>query len=338
MTAGPEKLNVNQLAQAVQLLTALERQLRASPDHASETDEQYGLLVPPEPLPDDLEYTERWRLWEDAQMRDGMNALTIREALRVLRELLERHERSRVAHRILNWYIGAPFLYEETLMARLPRLGLPISALMGALKIAKEVHAKQQRDDGSYYLEEHTYPVAYEVARYLALQGTDDKLLLEGTVLALLHDTLEDCEEQGIDRGAVHEAIRRAFGQALLAQVETLTKLPKSRFLHLAADDAKIRRQDEYFVRIRSAPYVVKLVKLLDRINNLLCVHKSPNKIPGYIEETRRLHMPLAVELDSVLAEEMGYVIERLEAKLEMWDLDREIELEREAQEQREQS
>jgi hypothetical protein len=315
---------VAQLSQAIQFLMALKAQLLGDTDPATSLTDVYGRLVPEETWPGDLDGLEQARLSEELRDRDHMNAFSLDMGIRAIRDLLERHERSRVAPRILNWYAGTPFLYEETMKARLYRMGLPQDEIEKAVDIAKTVHSEQRRDDGSFYPEEHIYPLAYEVARYLLLQQTDGQLVLEATLIAILHDTLEDCHEHGsMDCDEVRRRIESSFGLEMVRHIETLTKLPKSQFAHLPEADARIERQEEYFGRISRAPYAVKLVKVMDRINNLQCVHKSPSKIPGYIEETARFHTRLAADVDSVLVEHMAYVIQQLQAKLEDLELER---------------
>ena len=36
-----------------------------------------------------------------------------------------------------------------------------------AIEMARRIHLEQKRDDGSYYLVEHVYPLAYETMAYL---------------------------------------------------------------------------------------------------------------------------------------------------------------------------
>jgi hypothetical protein len=307
------------LAWGIRLLTAVEAQLNGDPDPAANAVDQFGVLVPEGPPPQDVDWFEQARLAEETRDRDGMAAYYINHAIRALRELLERHERSRVARRALNWSIGAPYLGEEQLLGRLFRMGgleESLSKIRTANVIARAVHSQERRDDGSFYLTEHVYPLTYEVARWLWLQGKPPATVLEGALVALLHDTLENSTPGDAPR--VLDQIRSHLGDAVADQVVALSKAPKSDYSHLSPDDAKAQREAEYFKRILAASDLVKLVKTLDRINNLLCVHKSRNKVRGYIEETIQFHLPLAAQVDSVLVEEIGYVIENLRARLEL--------------------
>lgn len=69
---------------------------------------------------------------------------------------------------------------------------------------------------------------------------------------------------------------------------------------------------------ICDAPYLVRLVKVFDRINNLQCIHTSPEpgKAQQYVDETLKYHLPLASEVDPRLAAVMRQTIDRLLARL----------------------
>jgi hypothetical protein len=63
------------------------------------------------------------------------------------------------------------------------------AAIEDALTIATEVHQGVVRDDGKCsYLEQHIYPVGYEMA--LLLEGNSE--YENGIITGLLHDTIED--------------------------------------------------------------------------------------------------------------------------------------------------
>ena len=142
-----------------------------------------------------------------------------------------------------------------------------------------------------------------------------------------MHDTLEDGADSEEERQVLHREIESTFGDDIASAVSVLTKRPKSDFDHLPKVEAKREREKEYMARVAEATELVRLVKVLDRINNLLCVHKSPSKIEGYIEETITYHMPLAATVDSVLVEEMAYVIEGLRKKFEDEERKRQLRL-----------
>jgi (p)ppGpp synthase/HD superfamily hydrolase len=249
--------------------------------------------------------TENWSL-----------AYELKLAIDALRELLRRYERSRAGERrLLHWYIGAPYMREDEFRERLVALNLPVGPISRALRIARQAHGDQRRDDGAFYLEEHIYPVAYEVARYQHMHQLPGPLT--STLVAILRDSMEDSDDPSSVRGWIEAELGDDVGRF----VERLTKPPKSEFAHLSEAEAKEAREAAYMDVVRQLPAHIKLVKVIDRINNLLCVHKSPSKIEGYVQETIRYHLPLAASVDSELVEQMGFLIEVLERRLEMDDL-----------------
>ena len=307
-----------QIARTLNFLTALEAQLRDSPDIESMAVGKYGLLVPPGVITADAPPEFVSRLAKFAQERELIQALIIETAIRVLQELIERWEFTQsVPTRSLRYFdVPKPFLMEDDVKAELVSLGIRLEDVDEAFEIAREVHGKSTRDDGAPYLDEHIFPVSRYVAAYLSARpGAEPGDVLVGTVVALLHDSLEDCVS-GTDDD-VRRRIRAAYGQEVLAAVEILTKRPKEHYSGLSPEEAKSRREGEYMAAIRDAPYVVRLVKVFDRINNLECIHASP--VPGkahdYAEETRQYHLPLASQVDPALAGAMRQVIDHLVAR-----------------------
>ena len=66
----------------------------------------------------------------------------------------------------------SPYLNESDLRLQLADLGLLASQVEAAIVMARRVHEHHRRDDGSPYLEEHVFPVAFETAEYLASRVT----------------------------------------------------------------------------------------------------------------------------------------------------------------------
>ena len=124
--------------------------------------------------------------------------------------------------------------------------------------------ASRSVDDGSFYLEEHVYPVAYEVARYSVMHRIAGPLT--STLVAILRDSMEDG-----DPSLVSSMIELELGQDVLAFVTDLTKQPKSTYAHLSSAEAKEAREAEYMAVVQELPTHIRLVKVIDRINNLLC-------------------------------------------------------------------
>jgi (p)ppGpp synthase/HD superfamily hydrolase len=195
-----------------------------------------------------------------------------------------------------------PRLNQTQLRDLLRELGLLTPGAESALTLAREVHGEQQRDDGAPYLNEHVYPVAAAVVRYVAQQGIEGKE--SAVITALLHDALEDSNSLTL------QEIEDRFVRLVAECIGALTKPKKAG----DSPEDKAARELRYFEQLAQAPRIAKLVKVFDRLNNLACIHKSPRMDRrGYVDETRMFHLPLAGEIDPALAAAMEGHLRRLE-------------------------
>ncbi len=154
------------------------------------------------------------------------------------------------------------------------------ATVRAAYELSAALHAGQVRDEGHPYI---VHPL--RVAGHLAEHGYRDPALLAA---ALLHDTLEDT--------ALDEAALEArFGQRVTALVWAATK-PMLR-----------RRRDAtaYLAAAGASDAEGRLIKLADRLDNLLYLHASPRRGMRYrvLEETRLKYVPHAVEWGRSLGE-----------------------------------
>lgn len=108
---------------------------------------------------------------------------------------------------------------------------------------------------------------------------------------AYLHDVVEDCDVS-------IETIRELFGQRVAKYVEELTNTSKFNGLNRAARKAEDRQ------RISQASASAKIVKLIDRIDNLRELDWSDGFAKLYSKESRALAVVLS-HADSVLTEEL---------------------------------
>lgn len=160
-----------------------------------------------------------------------------------------------------------------------------------ALRLAAEAHHGQQVPGTKLPYVLHVTQVAAEVMAVAG--GTEDNTL--AVLCALLHDTLEDTTLSP-------EALERAFGPAVLAGVQALTKdaaLPKD------------QRMADSLQRILAQPSQIAWVKLADRITNLQTppTHWSAEKIATYRIEAQQIHVALGeanVTLAARLAEKIA--------------------------------
>jgi GTP diphosphokinase / guanosine-3',5'-bis(diphosphate) 3'-diphosphatase len=146
--------------------------------------------------------------------------------------------------------------------------------------LAAASHADQYRDDGQPYI---VHPL--RVAGHLAEHGYCDPELLAA---ALLHDVLEDT--------AVGEPeLECRFGPRVTALVWAATKPMLRRRRDVAA----------YLGGAGASEREGHLIKLADRLDNLLALHESPRRGMQFrvLEETRMKYVPHAVEWGGSLGE-----------------------------------
>lgn len=164
-------------------------------------------------------------------------------------------------------------------IARLfPTLSQQYQAILRAYDAAEEAFKDDVREEGVQYFE-HLRGVALIL---LYLRVSDHELI----IAALLHDILEDHPELW-----PLERIRREFGEQVALLVEYLTKPSESEYA------TKEERDHVYHCRFCIAPREFFLIKLADRLHNILTLAAcSPEKRRRKIEETWRYYMPFAEE------------------------------------------
>ncbi|HZU06620.1 MAG TPA: HD domain-containing protein [Chloroflexota bacterium] len=173
-------------------------------------------------------------------------------------------------------------LAEAALLARL-LAALPTehqAQVHAAYELAAALHAGQVRDEGDAYI---VHPL--RVALHLVEHGYRDPDLLAA---ALLHDVLEDT--------SVTEAeLAEYFGPRVTALVWAVTK-PLLR-----------RRRDaaRFLAAAGASEREAQLIKLADRLDNLLYLHVSPRQGMRLrvLEETRLKYLPHAVAWGGTLGE-----------------------------------
>lgn len=165
-----------------------------------------------------------------------------------------------------------------------------------AYRDAKEAFREKWREDGKQYFE-HLRGVTLILMTYLRIK--DHRLI----IAALLHDIVEDCPLWPLRR------VRAEYGDEVALLVEWLTKrrLP---------DQSKDECSRLYHERFRFAPREFFLIKLSDRLHNLMdmwaCnVAKKKRKIA----ETRS-HYLLWAEEHCILIHELEAALQELEQSL----------------------
>lgn len=182
----------------------------------------------------------------------------------------------------------APFLTKEALIEELDKKGVAITPLLNkAFQQAEKTHQGQKRDDGSPYLEQHIYPMVFDLLSSMGDQNCPEKLL----VAALLHDVLED------DKAITEAEFVGLFGQDIYDIVKPLTKL-KAENSPLLSENEKRDINAKMLEGISKSSKFAKLIKLADRANNLASTITikdiNPKKFKRYLIETEELYLPFA--------------------------------------------
>ncbi len=149
-----------------------------------------------------------------------------------------------------------------------------------ALEVAETAHRGQLRDGGEPFLI-HPIRVALHFLMVYA------KATAQQTAVALLHDVLEDSPEWTKAR------LEEIFGPIVARDVETLSKYTCERVLSAA----------EYKNLIINAPLYVRIIKLCDRLDNIISLRTSPDraKVWRYLERTEDYYRDIAEASDDRL-------------------------------------
>ncbi|WKZ24367.1 MAG: hypothetical protein QY312_02055 [Candidatus Dojkabacteria bacterium] len=156
-------------------------------------------------------------------------------------------------------------------------------------------HRYQRRDDNSMYLEQHIFPLVFDMYRYF--DRVEEKVV--GVAVALLHDVPEEDPNCRIDR------IYREYSPHIADCVAALQKQKKTTAIRKQAD-----KHEEHIALVKTlanAPKIAQVMKVFDRLNNLVCTEMKRNiiKYERFILDTELLYLPFAYTVDVNLAEKM---------------------------------
>ncbi len=164
---------------------------------------------------------------------------------------------------------------------------------IAALRLAAEAHMGQTIPGTQHPYVVHPMQVAMEVMAALTAEPVGDPDL--AVLCALLHDVIEDTPTP-------LAAIEQEFGQAVASGVSALSKNPA-----LPKEEA----MQDSLARIRNTPREVWMVKLADRISNLMPppAHWNAARCAAYRAEARLILdalAPASALLTARLEEKIG--------------------------------
>lgn len=159
-----------------------------------------------------------------------------------------------------------------------------LALIAEAYQLSKALHRPQSRKSGERYFE-HPRAVA------LILNEEFGPASCNEVVMALLHDSIEDCY-------IVAGTLQKIFGFAVATGVDRLSKCTNK----LMADGAIVktkRSSEEYWNGLKRADRMARRVKLADRLHNLRTMKDMGRGHWGkQIDETRLYVLPLAAFTD----------------------------------------
>lgn len=162
-----------------------------------------------------------------------------------------------------------------------------MSLIIEAAQFAAEKHKGQFRKYNNFPYITHPIRVAGRMATHqLATQDI--------VAAAYLHDVVEDC-------GVSPEEIRAIFGESIEFYVKHLTNPPREEGV-----PRRVRKQQDR-ERLKTAPRRAKVVKLIDRIDNLRELDWSDSFAKVYAEESLLL-LEVLKDADQELAEELRQI------------------------------
>lgn len=183
----------------------------------------------------------------------------------------------------------------ETFLKRIaliyPRSDPRFKSIEHAYNLMKDAFRGVAREDGQRYFE-HLRAVALILVEYLRVR--DHRLI----IAALCHDSVEDVEYWTINR------VEQEFGEYVARLVDYLTRPNKAEY------PDKAQRDHVYHSRFRAAPREFFLIKLADRLHNILTLDACPEeKRERKLEETRHYYLPYAEE-QLILLHELEEAVE----------------------------
>lgn len=171
-----------------------------------------------------------------------------------------------------------------------------LKRIESAYNLAKEEFRGVYRETGERYFE-HLRAVALILMVYLRIRDVDV------IIAALLHDLIEDVEAWTYIR------LRDTFGERVATLVWYVTKPKLEEF-----GGDRHARDRRYHENLIDAPRFAVIIKLADRLHNLITLWDSPvEKRLRKVQETQDFYLTLA-ERETILIHEIEAALKELQA------------------------
>ena len=199
------------------------------------------------------------------------------------------------------------FLKREDLENFLVQSGIRIDDyIITAMDVSSEIHNRIKREDNqSPFLETHIWPVTRDVVKHYLTANRN--ITSVEIVSSILHDVMED-NDRILDLYKTKEYgfeayLRYRFGNRVYEICMDLKIKPLENFTGDDDQQRQLARFHDYCKGLSSADYDIKVIKLIDRENNMKFINNISklggnlvnNKIKRYLREAEDFYLSYAL-------------------------------------------
>jgi (p)ppGpp synthase/HD superfamily hydrolase len=199
------------------------------------------------------------------------------------------------------------FLKREDLENFLVQSGIRIDDyIITAMDVSSEIHNGIKREDNqSPFLETHIWPVTRDVVKHYLTANRN--ITSVEIVSSILHDVMED-NDRILDLYKTKEYgfeayLKYRFGNRVYETCMDLKIKPLENFLGDDDQQRQLARFHDYCKGLSSADYDIKVIKLIDRENNMKFINNISklggnlvnNKIKRYLREAEDFYLSYAL-------------------------------------------
>ncbi|HVD07385.1 MAG TPA: hypothetical protein VNB67_02990, partial [Nitrososphaeraceae archaeon] len=199
------------------------------------------------------------------------------------------------------------FLKREDLENFLVQSGIRIDDyIITAMDVSSEIHNRIKREDNqSPFLETHIWPVTRDVVKHYLTANRN--ITSVEIVSSILHDVMED-NDRILDLYKTKEYgfeayLKYRFGNRVYETCMDLKIKPLENFTGDDDQQRQLARFHDYCKGLSSADYDIKVIKLVDRENNMKFIKNISkiggkqvnNKIKRYLREAEDFYLSYAL-------------------------------------------